>query len=93
MNIIEAMACGLPVVAYDNRGHREIISDQVNGRLIPLNDCSALAKAVIELRASPEKVKNFTQNASESILRFSTDNVLRELYEILEFLEYSTMDC
>ena len=93
LNIIEAMACGLPVVAYDNRGHREIISDQINGRLIPLNDCSEFAKAVIELRISPEKVKSFTQNASESILRFNTDNVLRELYEILKFPEYSTMDC
>lgn len=93
LNIIEAMACGLPVVAYDNRGHREIISDQINGRLIPLNDCSGLAKAVAELRISPEKVKRFTQNASESISRFNTDNVLRELYEILESFEYSATDC
>ena len=82
LNIIEAMACGLPVVAYDNRGHREIISDQVNGRLIPLNDFSELSKAVIELRISPEMVKKLTQNASDNILRFSVDNVLRELYEI-----------
>lgn len=93
LNVIEAMACGLPVVAYDNRGHREIISDQINGRLIPLNDCSELAKAVIELRTSPEKVKRFTQNASESILRFNTDNVLQELYEILKFPEHSTPIC
>ena len=93
LNIIEAMACGLPVVAYDNRGHREIISDRINGRLIPLNDCSELAKAVAELRISPEKVKRFTQNASESITRFDTDNVLRELYEILESSEYSATDC
>lgn len=93
LNIIEAMACGLPVVAYDNRGHREIISDRINGRLIPLNDCSELAKAVAELRISPEKVKRFTQNASESITRFDTDNVLRELYEILESSEYSVTDC
>lgn len=89
LNIIEAMACGLPVVAYDNRGHREIISDKINGRLIPFNDCSELAKAVIELRISPEKIKSLTQNASESILRFNIDNVLQELCEILEFPEYS----
>lgn len=89
LNIIEAMACGLPVVAYDNRGHREIISDKINGRLIPFNDCSELAKTVIELRISPEKIKSLTQNASESILRFNIDNVLQELCEILEFPEYS----
>ena len=93
LNIIEAMACGLPVVAYDNRGHREIISDQVNGRLIPLNNYMELSKAVIELRNSPQKVKQFVQNAEESIQRFSSDNVLRELYEILNFSEHRTTDC
>lgn len=93
LNIIEAMACGLPVVAYDNRGHREIISDQVNGRLIPLNNYIELSKAVIELRNSPQKVKQFVRNAEESTQRFSSDNVLRELYEILNFSEHCTTDC
>ncbi|WP_242219292.1 glycosyltransferase family 4 protein [Bacillus cereus group sp. BfR-BA-01380] len=34
VNIMEAMACGLPVVATDNRGHRELIKDAINGYLV-----------------------------------------------------------
>ena len=34
VNIMEAMACGLPVVASENRGHRELITNHKNGWLI-----------------------------------------------------------
>ncbi len=33
VNIMEAMACGLPVVAVDNRGHRELVFNDKNGWL------------------------------------------------------------
>ncbi len=35
MNLLEGMAAEKPVVAADNRGHREIIEDGVNGFLVP----------------------------------------------------------
>ena len=31
VNIMEAMACGLPVIASENRGHKELIQNGVNG--------------------------------------------------------------
>ena len=31
---MEAMACGLPVIATDNRGHRELIKNNKNGWII-----------------------------------------------------------
>ena len=34
VNIMEAMACGLPVIATDNRGHRELIKNNKNGWII-----------------------------------------------------------
>ena len=34
VNIMEAMACGLPVIATDNRGHRELIINDKNGWII-----------------------------------------------------------
>lgn len=36
--ILEAMACGLPVVATDSGGAREMIEDEVTGYLIPIGD-------------------------------------------------------
>lgn len=46
INIVEAMYCGLPVIATNNRGHREILEDGVNGFLVGINDVDGMADRV-----------------------------------------------
>jgi len=50
---MEAAACGLPVVTTDVRGCRQVVDDGVNGRLVPVNDATALAGAIEELGRDP----------------------------------------
>jgi glycosyltransferase involved in cell wall biosynthesis len=54
-SLLEALACGKPVVTTDVPGCREVVADGVNGRLVPARDAVALAGALTELLASPEK--------------------------------------
>jgi len=49
MGIVEAMAHGTPVVAWDNAGPTGIIEDGRSGRLIPLGDVRAFGEAVAQL--------------------------------------------
>jgi glycosyltransferase involved in cell wall biosynthesis len=52
--LIEAAACGLPIVATDAPGCREVVLDGENGLLVPVRDAAATASALGRLLAEPE---------------------------------------
>ena len=54
VNVLEAMACGLPVVATDNRGHRELVAAGQTGFLASQPQGAAFARALEPLLLSPE---------------------------------------
>jgi glycosyltransferase involved in cell wall biosynthesis len=49
LTLLEAMACGVPPVVTDVGGNPEIVTDGVNGRLVPRQDAPALAAAIVAL--------------------------------------------
>jgi len=53
--LIEAMAAGLPVVATETTGSKEIISDKENGFLVPIGDSEAIARKILYLLNNPDK--------------------------------------
>lgn len=46
VNIMEAMACGLPIIASDNRGHRELVHNHENGWIVAPNDKVAMSDRI-----------------------------------------------
>lgn len=52
--LMEAAACGRPLIATDTPGCREIVLSNQTGLLVPLDDPTALAKAILQLAESPE---------------------------------------
>ncbi len=49
MALLEAAACGRPLIATDVPGCREIVQDNINGLLVPPHNAVALAAAMTRL--------------------------------------------
>lgn len=57
--LLEAAACGKPVVATDVPGCREIVRHNVNGMLVPVRNTTALAEAIRLLLQAPQLRQRF----------------------------------
>lgn len=75
--ILEAMACGVPVVSFDcPHGPRNILSDGDDGLLIEYLNSQALANGICRLIENQELRKRFGGNARQNIQRFSKDKIM-----------------
>ena len=83
LNIIEEMASGLPIIASENRGHRDIVTED-SGVLLQVNTGEEFAKAFRDLYKSPEKCEVLSKNNLEHCKKFDIDAVRTLLLSIVE---------
>lgn len=75
--LVEAMACGLPPVAFDcPSGPADIIRNAVDGVLVPPEDVDALAAGMREVMEDDAMRASYGRRAREIVDRFSFDRVL-----------------
>ncbi|MDR2525374.1 MAG: glycosyltransferase family 4 protein [Oscillospiraceae bacterium] len=79
LNVMEAMASALPVVATNARGHRELVVPGETGELVPQNDAAALAREICALLASPERREQLGRAARMRVRSYAIERVLAEL--------------
>ena len=86
MNVIEYLACGLPVVASNNRGHKEIIKDGINGFLYEQGNFSQFVHFVEKMYYDSTLRQKISENARKTVEKFSVQNVLKNLNNIWRLL-------
>nr|HPR59251.1 glycosyltransferase family 4 protein [Bacteroidales bacterium] len=82
LNVAEEMYSGLPVVASEDRGHKEMIVQGENGFIFPQNDRKAFVDAIVYLYENHGKRKEMGEYAAKSIQKFSIENSLKEMVKI-----------
>ncbi len=83
MAAVEALACGVPVIAADNRGTREYMKHLVNGIVCSAKNPKAFAAAISRLQDDPDFRHELARAARESISEFNiteTEKTMRRIY-------------
>ena len=86
-SLLEAAACGRPIVATDVPGCREIARENINALLVPADDPVALADAIARLASDNELRRRFGEAGRRLVeLEFSAEQVGREICALYEKL-------
>ena len=80
--LVEAMAAGLPVVATDIPGYREVVSDGVEGLLVAPRDPEALAAGLVRVLTEPGLAARLGEAGRERALTFDWPVVVDRLEEL-----------
>ena len=84
--ILEAMASGVPIVATDVSGTRELVRDGVTGRLVPAGDAALLAQAIVSALQDVGHTHEMVKGARALVQDFSIEQVAQQHVEA-----YSTL--
>ncbi len=83
-SLLEAMACGCAIVGSKGMPVEEVITDGVEGLLVPLDDTSKLASRVSSLLGNPDLRNQLGQSARRRSIEFDQTHTLPQLTEIIE---------
>ena len=87
INIIESILCKVPVIATDNRGHRSIIENDINGFIVPINDYKSMSDMIVKLINNELLYNEITNNASKKIDIYNENTVISDLYKFITFIK------
>lgn len=81
-NVIEGMACGLPVVATRNRGHNELVINRVNGFLVDINNKNEFANSIYQLFLNKNKRIKMGKKSLSLVKKYSINTIVNEIHKI-----------
>ena len=80
-NIMEAMYCGLPVVATDVKGNRDLVRSEQTGLLFPFGDDNKCAQQIMRLIEEPELAGRLAKAGQDAMRPYSLETVLPQILD------------
>ena len=80
--VMEAMACGLPIVASNIRGNYDLIDNGKGGYLVDSMDVDGFVKVITTFLVRPQKQEQMRKYNLLKIQKYSIENVVEQMAEI-----------
>jgi glycosyltransferase involved in cell wall biosynthesis len=81
-SLIEAAACATPLITTDMPGCRDVVTDGVDGLIVPPRDAEALCAAIVRLLDAPERARKLGLAArAKALAKFDERIVIRRTLE------------
>ena len=81
LSALEAMACGVPVIASNTGGLPELVTHGYDGFLLPVGDVEGMSEAAIELLSDKSKLNTMKEAARTSAVTRFSSNLMVPRYE------------
>lgn len=82
VNLMEAMYVGLPIIATDCRGQRDLVKNNENGYIIDVNDTKDFIKKVEKVYKNKEIYDKFSKNNKEIIKEYLLEDIMIKMNKI-----------
>ena len=87
-SVVEASACGLPVVTFACEGMAEVLEDQVTGFILPFGDVEGMTEKIQILKDSPERSMQMAEAArARMIEKFDEKKWVSHMIETYKTIE------
>lgn len=84
VNIMEAMYVGLPIIASDCRGNRDLVKNNKNGYLIDLEDSKNFCSKVEKLYKDKSKYNTFREFNKKEVEQYKLEQIMEKMVRIYE---------
>lgn len=83
---LEAMSRGLCIVASDTGGMRDVITDGLDGYLLPVGDSGSLARKALDIMSSPQRARDVGERARQTAVTYTWESAAKNTVEFYESL-------
>jgi glycosyltransferase involved in cell wall biosynthesis len=82
-SLTEAAACGRPLVTTDLPGCRDVVTDGVDGLIVPARDAAALARAIARLQDDPKLAVRLGEAArAKALAEYDERHIVARTFEV-----------
>jgi len=82
--VLEAMACGLPIVTTNVCGNPEVVENNHNGLLVEYNNKEELKDAILKIWKNKNLKEQFIKNGKKILEKFTKEEMINRTLEVLK---------